>query len=68
MTAVFTRILEMKQKVGLTWDQIARKAHIGLSSWMTGVPYARPTDKELHRLAPVLKTTYEWLKDGQESK
>ena len=66
MTKVFRRILQKKQEVGKTWDEIAKEAGIKLGSWMTGLPTSSPTDKELRKLAPVLNTTYEWLKYGRE--
>jgi hypothetical protein len=66
MTKVFKRILQKKQEVGKTWDEIAKEAGIKLGSWMTGLPISSPTDKELRKLAPVLNTTYEWLKYGRE--
>lgn len=65
MTPVFKRILEKKKESGLSWDQIATKAHTKISSWMTGLPTSKPTDEELHKLAPVLNTTFEWLKYGK---
>lgn len=66
MTKVFKRILQKKQEVGKTWDEIAKEAGIKLGSWMTGLPTSSPTDKDLRKLAPVLNTTYEWLKYGRE--
>ena len=66
MTKVYKRILECKKAVGKTWDEIAKEAGIKLGSWMTGLPTSSPTDKELRKLAPVLNTTYEWLKYGRE--
>ncbi len=65
MTPVFRRVLEKKKEAGLTWDQIAKAAHIPLASWMTGLPTSNPTDDELRKLAPVLNTTYEYLKNGE---
>ena len=65
MTPIFKRILEKKKESGFTWDEIAKKAKIKLASWMTGVPTANPTDEDLRKLAPVLNTTYEWLKYGK---
>ena len=65
MTPVFKRILEKKKEAGLTWDQIAKEAKIRLGSWMTGLPTSKPTDEELKKLAPVLNTTYEYLKNGK---
>lgn len=64
MGAVFKRVLEKKVESKLTWDEIAHQAHIGLSSWMCGVPYASPKDEELKKIAPVLNTTFEYLKNG----
>lgn len=66
MTKVFKRILQKKEEVRLTWDEIAEKAGIQIASWMTGIPTSMPTDEELKKLAPVLNTTYEWLKNGGE--
>ena len=66
ITKVFKRILEAKQNVGKTWDEIAKEAGIKLGSWMTGLPTSSPTDKELRKIAPVLDTTYEWLKYGRK--
>lgn len=66
MTPVFKRIMKKKKESGLTWDEITHKAQIRLGSWMTGLPTSKPTDEELKKLAPVLNTTYEYLKDGKE--
>lgn len=65
MTKVFMRILEKKKESKMTWDQIAHEAKIPVSSWMTGLPTTQPSDDELKKLAPVLNTTYEWLKNGK---
>lgn len=65
MTDIFQRILQKKTESQKTWDQIAAEAKIGLGSWMTGLPTSQPTDNDLKKLAPVLKTTYEWLKYGK---
>lgn len=68
MTSVFKRIMAKKVEVQKTWDEIAKEAGIGLKSWMTGVPNSAPSDDELKKIAPVLGTTYEWLKYGDEDK
>ena len=65
MTPVYKRVLEKKKESGLTWDEIVKEAQIPLKSWMTGLPTSKPTDEELHKLAPVLNTTYEDLKYGK---
>ena len=65
MTPLFKRILEKKKEIGLTWDEITHEAQIRLGSWMTGLPTSKPTDEELKKLAPVLNTTYEYLKNGK---
>lgn len=64
MTQIYRRILQKKIESGLEWDEIAVKAHIRVASWMTGLPTSSPTDAELQAIAPVLNTTYEWLKYG----
>lgn len=66
MTDLFKRINTKKKEAQLTWDEIAKSAHIRLGTWMTGLPTSAPTDEELRKLAPVLNTTYEFLKDGKE--
>lgn len=65
---VFKRVMQKKVESGLTWNEIAKKAGIRLGSWMTGVPTSKPTDDELKKIAPVLGTTYEWLKNGDGKK
>lgn len=62
---VFNRILENKKESCMTWDEIARKGHIRLASWMTGLLINEPSDEELERLAKVLGTTKEWLLNEQ---
>lgn len=66
MTTVFKRIAEKKLESKKTWDEIAKEAHIPLKTWMTGLPGSSPTDAELKKLAPVLNTTFKWLKYGKE--
>lgn len=66
MNKIYKRILELKKEKGYTWNELAKLAGIRVSSWMTGLPTMKPTDKELHALAPVLGTTYEYLKYGQK--
>ena len=61
---VFKRIMQKKVESGLKWSEIAKTAGIRLGSWMTGVPTSKPTDEELRKIAPVIGTTYEWLKNG----
>jgi len=65
MTQEFKRILKLKEALGLTWNEIAKRAGIPVSSWMTGVPTSTPSDDEMRKLAPVLETTYEYLKNGK---
>lgn len=66
MTKVYKRILDAKKQTGKSWNEIAHEAGIPLASWMTGLPTSQPTDKELRKIAPVLNTTYEWLKYGRK--
>lgn len=65
MTQEFKRILKRKEAIGLTWDEIALVAGIPVSSWMTGVPTSVPSDDEIKKLAPVLNTTFSYLKHGR---
>ena len=66
MDDVFKRVAEKKYEAHKSWDEVAREAGIPLSSWMTGLPTSHPTDAELKKLAPVLNTTFKWLKYGKE--
>jgi hypothetical protein len=66
MTTVFIRIAEKKLETKKTWDEVTKEAHIPLKSWMTGLPGSSPTDAELKKLAPVLNTTFKWLKYGKK--
>lgn len=66
MTAVFKRITDLKIELRLTWNDIARDAGIKMSTWMTGLPTSNPSDSELKKIAPVLGTTYQWLKYGKK--
>lgn len=63
---VFYRLIQKKKEAGLTWDEAAKKAHIRLASWMTGTPGTKPSEDDLRKIAPVLSTTYEYLKNGRE--
>lgn len=65
MTKMYRRILQKKNEAGLTWDELAEKSGIKVRSWMTGLPTSKPTDEELRKMAPVLNTTYEYLKYGK---
>ena len=65
MTAVYKRILDKKTEKKLTWDELAYLAKIRVASWMTGLPTSQPTDDEIKKIAPVLDTTYEYLKYGE---
>ncbi len=65
MTAVYKRILDKKTEKKLTWDELAHLAQIRVASWMTGLPTSSPTDDEIKKIAPVLDTTYEYLKYGE---
>lgn len=65
MTELFRRIMHKKIESRLEWNEIAAKAGIKISSWMTGIPTSNPTDDDIRKIAPVLGTTFEWLKYGK---
>lgn len=65
MTKIFKRVLEKKKELGYTWEELSFLAKIPLASWMTGIPTMTPTDSDLKALAPVLNTTFEYLKYGK---
>lgn len=64
-TATWRRIESRRAALGMTWRQVSKAAGVPMKSWMTGVPSSTASDKELKKIAPVLKTTYEWLKWGE---
>lgn len=66
MTGVYKRVLMKKEAKGMTWNELAEAAGIPVATWMTGLPSSEPTDDELRRIAPVLDTTYKYLKNGRE--
>ena len=66
MTGVYKRVLMKKAAKGMTWNELSAAAGIPLSTWMTGIPTSYPSDDELHKIAPVLDTTYAYLKYGIE--
>ena len=66
MTGVYKRVLMKKAAKGMTWNELAAAAGIPVSTWMTGLPTSSPSDDELYKIAPVLDTTYAYLKYGIE--
>ncbi|WP_307771106.1 hypothetical protein [uncultured Treponema sp.] len=65
MTELFRRIMQKKIESRLEWNEIASNGGIKISSWMTGIPTSNPTDDDIRKIAPVLGTTFEWLKYGK---
>lgn len=65
MTELFRRIMQKKIESRLEWNEIASNSGIKISSWMTGIPTSNPTDDDIRKIAPVLGTTFEWLKYGK---
>ena len=65
MTELFRRIMQKKIESRLEWNEIASNGGIKISSWMTGIPTSNPSDDDIRKIAPVLGTTYEWLKYGK---
>lgn len=65
MKEIFARIMKKKLESNLSWDEIAHKAGIKVKSWMTGLPCGKITDEELEKIAPVLDTTFDYLKWGK---
>lgn len=65
MTEIFRRIMQKKIESRLEWNEIASNGGIKISSWMTGIPTSNPIDDDIRKIAPVLGTTFEWLKYGK---
>lgn len=61
---VYKRIDKKRKQAGLTWSQLAKKAGIKEKSWMTGLPISHPTEEEIRKIAPVVNSTYTWLRYG----
>ena len=61
---VYKRINAKRKEAGLTWNQLASQAGIKMATWMTGLPISHPTDEEVHKIAPVVNSTYAYLRYG----
>lgn len=61
---VYKRINEKRIEAGLTWNQLASKAGIKVSTWMTGLMISHPKDDEIRKIAPVVNSTYVYLRYG----
>lgn len=61
---VYKRINEKRKEAGLTWNQLASKAGIKMATWMTGLPISHPSDSDIHKIAPVVNSTYAYLRYG----
>lgn len=61
---VYQRINAKRVEAGLTWSKLAKLAGIKMKTWMTGLPISHPTDEEIHKIAPVVNSTYEYLRYG----
>lgn len=62
--SVYKRINAKRKEAGLSWNQLAKQAGIKTATWMTGLPISHPTEEEVRKIAPVLNTTYEYLRYG----
>ena len=63
-TNVYKRINAKRKEAGLTWSQLASQAGIKMSTWMTGLPISHPSDEDIHKIAPVVNSTYAYLRYG----
>lgn len=55
------KIAQLKKEAEMTWDELAARAGIPVSSWMAGTPAFLPSEDEVRKIAAVLGTTYEAL-------
>lgn len=62
--SVYKRINEKRKEAGLSWNQLASQAGIKMATWMTGLPISHPTDEEVRKIAPVVNSTYAYLRYG----
>lgn len=63
-TSVYKRINQKRKEAGLTWNQLASQAGIKMATWMTGLPISHPSDDDIHKIAPVVNSTYAYLRYG----
>lgn len=63
-SSVYKRINAKRKEAGLSWSQLASQAGIKMSTWMTGLPITHPTDEEIRKIAPVVNSTYIYLRYG----
>lgn len=63
-TNVYKRINAKRKEAGLTWNQLAQQAGIKMATWMTGLPISHPSDEDIHKIAPVVNSTYAYLRYG----
>lgn len=64
--AVYKRINAKRKEAGLSWNQLAKQAGIKVATWMTGLAISHPSEDDVRKIAPVLNTTYEYLRFGTE--
>lgn len=63
-SSVYKRINEKRIETGLTWNQLAKQTDIKLKTWMTGLPISHPSEEEVRKIAPVVNSTYAYLRYG----
>lgn len=63
-SSVYKRINAKRIETGLTWNQLAAQAGIKVSTWMTGLLITHPKDDEIRKIAPVVNSTYAYLRYG----
>lgn len=62
--SVYKRINAKRKEAGLTWNQLAKQAGIKVGTWMTGLPISHPTKEDVRKIAPVVNSTYVYLRYG----
>lgn len=63
---IYRRIDGKRKEAGLSWRELAKRAGIMMKTWMVGLPGFYPSDEEITKIAPVLNTTFDYLKYGIE--
>jgi transcriptional regulator with XRE-family HTH domain len=63
-TNVYKRINAKRIEANLTWRELCSKSGVRMSTWMTGLPISHPTDEEIRKIAPVVNSTYAYLRYG----
>lgn len=61
---VWYRVDEERRKRGWSWRELCTRSGVKMSSWMSGVGFARPSEEELRKVANTMDLSYDYLRYG----